>query len=72
MPMEHDGTAGTEPNLLTHDNKFVCVINIIIFIGNYHQKTGHKKRAIKNPAEAGDLPNPCGLDFDFGYLLGLD
>jgi hypothetical protein len=42
-----------KPNLLTPDNKFVCVINIIISIGNYHQKTGRKKRAIKNPAEAG-------------------
>jgi hypothetical protein len=38
---------------------FVCVINIIIiiiiiiFIGNYHQKTGHKKRAIKKPRLSG-------------------
>jgi hypothetical protein len=43
-----------KPDLLTPDNKFVCVINIIIiFIGNYHQKTGHKKRAIKKPRLSG-------------------
>jgi hypothetical protein len=42
-----------KPNLLTPDNMFVCVINIIIFIGNYHQKTGHKKRAIKKPRLSG-------------------
>jgi hypothetical protein len=52
MRMEQCGTNGTmlgTSNLLTPDNKFACVINIIISIGNYHQKTGHKKRAIKKP-----------------------
>jgi hypothetical protein len=51
--------ARNKPDLLTPDNMFVCVINIIIiiiiiiFIGNYHQKTGHKKRAIKKPRLSG-------------------
>ena len=44
MPTEHDGTCGTKPNLLTPANKFACVINIIIFRGNYHQKITTKKK----------------------------
>lgn len=47
--MEHYGTSGTEPNLLTRANKFACVINIIIFFGNYHQKIVIKKEATKKP-----------------------
>jgi hypothetical protein len=37
--------AWNKPNLLTPDNKFVCVIiiSIIIFIGNYHPKNGQQK-----------------------------
>jgi len=53
MRLEQSGTRGTEPNLLTPANKFVCVINIIISIGNYHQKTGLKKWAIKKPRLSG-------------------
>jgi len=41
--------AWNKRNLLTPANKFACVINIIIFIGNYHQKSAPKKRATKNP-----------------------
>jgi len=45
--------AWNKPNLLTCANKFACVINIIIFIGNYHQKTGLKKWATKKPRLSG-------------------
>jgi len=50
MRLEQSGTSGTEPNLLTPANKFACVINIIISIGNYHQKIATKNRQQKNPA----------------------
>jgi hypothetical protein len=69
MRMEHCGTRGTKPiyqHLLISLHN--CIINIIIFFGNYHQKRGNKK----TPDFSGVCQNPFGLDFDFGLCLGLD
>ncbi len=63
MPTEQSGTSGTKPNLLTPANKFVCVINIIIFFGNYHQKIVIKKEQIKKPRISAGSAKPLRVRF---------
>jgi hypothetical protein len=47
MPMEHDGTTGTEPNLLTPDNMFAQLHHQHHHL---HRELSSKNGQQKNPA----------------------